>query len=198
MILNRKSIRLKSIDQNDIERIRKWRNKKRVRNNMIFDQKISQNEQEKWFLSLTNNSIYMMIYHLDKSIGLINCKEIDWVKKKGEVGIFIGKKSYIKSPIVIDSILLLLDFLLCNLKMKKLFAKVKNENTVAMELNLGLGYTILEQKQQYVLFELDSKNYFLKRAKLKSDSTISEMQVSFDETEHDQFIKMQLKPPLLN
>ena len=90
--------------------IREWRNADHVRINMEFQEEISSAMQKKWFEKIQDHSHqYFVIRKEEKAIGLIHVKEIDWGKKVGESGIFIGDQAFLNTSTPLFAIMSLMD-----------------------------------------------------------------------------------------
>jgi len=144
MQLKQYGITLRRVEARDIEIIRKFRNSALIKNNMIFRKHISKKEQLNWFESIKNNknSIYYIIIHKKKKVGLINVKDID-SENGSESGLFMFYDEYLKTTIpVLASIIMLKIGFLSNTWNENSYIKVLKSNKLAINFNKSLGYTI--------------------------------------------------------
>ena len=90
MKIKKYGLELKEVEREDLELIRQYRNTDIIKNKMIHRQQITREQQLEWFKEIrTVNHYYFLIYKNDSAIGLINGKNIDFVNKTSEGGIFI-------------------------------------------------------------------------------------------------------------
>ena len=92
MKLQKYGITLERLTESDIELVRKYRNSAEIKNFMQFRKRITRSMQKKWFESIDNYlNYYFIIIYDGKKIGLINIKNIDWVKNTdvSESGLFL-------------------------------------------------------------------------------------------------------------
>lgn len=162
-------IELTTLKEDNLNLIREWRNMDHIRFYMEYDKEISMQEQVNWFNNLlVTNNLYFVINVKSKSIGLIHLKDINWNTKEAEAGIFIGDKEYLNTNTSILATITINDFAFNVLQLRKLKAKIKNDNQKAISFNLALGYLRnLENKNNsnfsyYVLLQSDYNNNLLK------------------------------------
>jgi len=163
-----KSIVLKTVAYEDIEKIRIWRNSKEISQHFIFREHITKQAQIKWFnkVSSSKNDFYFSVFLKNELIGLTEIKNINWSTKTGEGGIFIIP-AYQNSFNSFETSLLGFDFSFGKLKLKKNLAKVLKKNTRALKYNKLFGYKEYrnyEQKigdkiEKIVLMELAESDY---------------------------------------
>lgn len=151
MEISFKEIVLKRLTFKDIELLRKWRNSKIVSENMFFQEKISVEMQQKWFESLSaENDFYFIIEYNQEPIGLINIKDIDWIKKQGEAGLFVGVEKFRNTHLAIYASLGILQYFFEERQLEKILAKVKKGNIDIIKYNQSLGFE-----------KVDAENYLL-------------------------------------
>ena len=179
MLLKGQKITLKSIEIDDIELIRNWRNSKYVKKFFIYREHISKEQQKKWFegVSTSGRDFYFLIIIDHKPIGLTEIKKINWNLREGEGGIFIGEKGYRNSHFAFEAVVLRNDFSFYELNLNKIKAQVLESNKRALRFNKCLGYkeigkkevTVNNQVHSAVLIELTKNDY---------DSSISKSRLS--------------------
>lgn len=165
MILRKYQIELRSLRENDLDEVLDWRNDAFVRNQMIFQNTISQEEHREWFATLNQHSLYLIIVYRGKKIGVINLKEIDWNTRSAEAGIFIGKANYRNTFIPMLAILCLMDVCFAQFEFKKMYAKVRKDNTSALTFNKDLGYSELEKFDDFIKLQVTAEHYWKERQK---------------------------------
>ncbi len=149
MILQKYGVQLDSLQYKDIQMVRSWRNAEFVQKNMLFDKKLTPKMQEDWFARLNESDIYLMIIHQSIQIGIIHVKNIDWKKRKGEAGIFIGNLNYHKSYIPMLAIACLMDSFFYDFSFTELTAKVKKGNKTALDFNYFFGYELVAKGNNF-------------------------------------------------
>ena len=139
MIISRYNLDLRSVTTNDLETVRTWRNKSRVRQHMQFQEEISEEQQLSWFNALdTERNVYWIFSKGGKDIGVVHIKNItDGV---GEPGIFTGVDEYLLSPLPALAILVMMDIAFASLGREALTAKIQVNNHHNLWTNLRFGY----------------------------------------------------------
>jgi len=146
MIITSGNISLRSIRKNDLELVRKWRNDKNVNRFMDYRKLIDPDSQLIWFNNLDpGKDFYFLICDKEKPVGVLNLKNINWVERTAEAGIFIGDASSQNTTIPVKATVLLMKTAFAWLRLKQLYAKVSIENTVAIKMNEALGYSYIKE-----------------------------------------------------
>lgn len=149
--LNYNGIKLTSITHEDIEQVRLWRNAPEIAGNMEYTSYITEQQQLAWFeqLKLKTNCHFFIINVFDKPIGLAHLSEINLVLKSAQVGLFIGELNYVGTGVALAASTCLLHFAFDKLALDVLFAKVKNQNNVAINYNAFLGFELDKKINDY-------------------------------------------------
>ena len=158
-------IELISMTESDLDTVRVWRNRPDVSEFMFFQNEITPEKQLDWFKSLGHSDVYLMIVHKGEKIGVINVKNINWKKRSGEAGIFIGDPNYRNSPISMQAIFALMDAFFFDFKFKSLQATVKASNENAIDFNERLGYEIESEVEDRVNMQVFLPLYSESRTK---------------------------------
>lgn len=151
---------LERLKEGDIELVRQWRNSDPVRLNMKYQKFITQDEQRQWFNSINNLQFnYLMIYYKGEKIGLLDDKNIDWVARSSESGIFFGRTEYYDTfvPYLVSVAGIEATFYM--LGWKKQSAHILRSNINAIKFNLQLGYQLCEGQEG-----IDHQRYEMTRA----------------------------------
>ena len=167
MKISNYGVELISITESDLELVRTWRNQADVADFMFFQEGISPEMQQKWFDSLDEASIYLMIQQDGVKIGVINVKEINWRTRVGEAGIYIGDSNYRNSAVPMQAVFAMMDAFFFEFNFEKLKATVRQDNDDGIDFNVQLGYRVdskdNERVQLYIfkyLYE-DARTKFL-------------------------------------
>jgi RimJ/RimL family protein N-acetyltransferase len=167
MILRHGHIELRLIDESTIELLRKWRNSSEINEFMEYQAKISQEQQLKWFQNLSKeNNFYFIIYVDNKPLGMIHLSDI--IEKDAQSGIFIAEHQFQGTGVAFTASILLLDFAFETLKLRSVFAKVKDDNFVAQDYNKLLGFERIKVlNESFSNWQLKKENYTIQRKVLK-------------------------------
>jgi UDP-4-amino-4,6-dideoxy-N-acetyl-beta-L-altrosamine N-acetyltransferase len=168
IVLQKYGITLRRIEQSDIELVRQWRNNSEINRFMAYREYISPDMQQRWFESINNPlNYYMMIIVDDKSIGVINTKNVNLEEGFGEGGIFIWEQEYWKTFIPTLASLMMLEFTFEKITgFDFSVIRVLTDNEVAMRYNKALGYVLIpEQTTQNPIYVLTRQKYKHKTSK---------------------------------
>jgi len=136
-------IDLERLEAKHLEMVRQWRNHDSVRLRMRYRQEITPEMQTTWFRKLSSqNDWYFVATSKELPFGLFHVKEIDWQKKGGEAGGFVGYPALIGELETGLAILALMDFAFFNLQLAFLEAKYYSGYEEIVRLNQQLGYEI--------------------------------------------------------
>lgn len=189
MRLKKYGITLNRLKEEDIERVRQWRNSPRIRQYMEFREEISPEQQKEWFSSVNNfNNFYFIIEYQQKKIGLINTSKVNWEALSSEGGIFLWDEGYYETFVPVWASLCVLETTLFVFNARKSFIKTLRDNERAKKLNIHLGYELMEGQeqvlnQQYLLTPDSFKNQapkLIKAATLLADTGTMEYSLFFD------------------
>ena len=154
MVIKQYGISLQSITENDLETIRQWRNDESVLKHMLYQKKITKQEQIIWFNNLDKKRNFYFIYN---NQGVIHLKNIDWTRKEAEAGIFTPRQEH--SFTNIAAIVTLMDFAFDALCMNQLHAKVNKSSITNLTMNIQLGYQIISIENNQVMMICNQSNY---------------------------------------
>jgi RimJ/RimL family protein N-acetyltransferase len=162
---------LERLKEEDIELVRQWRNSDPVRLNMKYQDLITPEQQLKWFHSINNLQVnYLMIHYEGVKIGLLNDKNIDWVLKSSESGLFFGRtefyNTFVPYLVSVAGIETTFNFLGWN----KQVAHIMKSNTNAIQFNLQLGYQLCEGQEHtdHQRYELTWEQFLQKAGKIRN------------------------------
>ncbi|MCL2218652.1 MAG: GNAT family N-acetyltransferase [Chitinispirillia bacterium] len=133
-------VTLRRLTIDKIELVRNWRNDPKISRHMFFKEYITPEMQLKWFNKINNDSnYYFIIEYNNEEIGLINTKDIDMVKKCGEVGHFIYEEKYWGTEIPFRASLCHDEFVFDELKLEYTYGQVAADNVRSIKYNKALG-----------------------------------------------------------
>lgn len=148
--------------------VRKWRNSKDVYQFMDFKDHINEKQQIEWFKKINNQrAYYFMIYQSEVPIGLIHLNRFNEARTTAYAGLFIGDIHFAGTGVTFPASINLLDFGFGQLSLKTIFAKVQENNLVAIEYNKALGfeYDGIETKG-FIRLKLNEESFEEKKQKL--------------------------------
>ena len=140
---------------------------------MEYREHITENMQKEWFERVSNiNNFFFIVEYNETPLGLINTSNIDWDNGIADTGLFVWEEIYINSHIPVLASLSMLDVFFNIFGLKKVTAKVKNDNFKAIEYNVSLGYKFVEKfkNSDFSLFVLNAENYFKHAALLRKSA----------------------------
>jgi len=149
---------LERLTRNDLELVRYWRNSEEVNSFMIYQNEISEQQQQDWFDSINNdqNYYFIILNKREEKVGLVNIKDVDFINATGEAGVFMfGQKNW-GTGIALKAGALAGRFAFENLKLASLTCKVTKENKRAVTFNQYFGY-------QFSISDTGILHGFLKR-----------------------------------
>ncbi len=150
MKISNYGLELISMTESDLEMVRNWRNQPDVAEQMFFQEEVSEEMQQKWFNSLDDTSVYLIIQKDGEKIGVINLKQINWRTRVGEAGIFIGDSAYRNSAAPIQAVFAMMDAFFFEFNFTKLRATVRQDNADGIDFNLQLGYRVESKDNERV------------------------------------------------
>ena len=153
--------------------MRSWRNQDEIRQQMLSDEMISEEQQQAWFKKtrLDPKQLHWVIKFRDQLIGATNVKSLETGKTAEQAslldpGLYIGERRYQGNIVAFAPTLAMYDFCFEQLGTKRFRAVVKRSNQNALSYNQKLGYKIVEDNALSVL-ELDVENYRQATAPIK-------------------------------
>jgi RimJ/RimL family protein N-acetyltransferase len=161
-------IELTQLIYSDIELVRNWRNQDFIRNNMEYQEIITSEQQISWFEKISqSDDYYFMIKTQNQAIGLAHINGVNPQDNSAHVGIFIGESLFVGTGISFKVSLLIFQFSFEELKLKVLFAKIKNDHQAAIAYNQFLGFELAEEGPVFSMWKLTKKGYDNAQIKLK-------------------------------
>lgn len=159
-------IELKSLSEETLELVRKWRNDEQTSRFMQFREPITPEGQLAWFKSI-EKAHYFVMYVGTVPVGLIDVKKIDEKKKTAEAGLLIGNADFVGTGIALGASVLLLDFAFGELQLHTITATISRLNSEAEQYNQLLGFVRKQSMtESFDTWELQQQDYMRQRKKL--------------------------------
>ncbi|MDB5283856.1 MAG: hypothetical protein JWO06_2931 [Bacteroidota bacterium] len=199
MKITRYGITLERLKEDQLEKVRGWRNDQKISRFMFYKGEIGPQMQSEWFSSIDNEqNFFFVIWYKNEAVGLINISSIDWENKTAYTGLFIYEEKFWGSDVPVMASLAMLDIFFLLFNVQSVYAKVKGSNKVAHNYNsslgfsrtkkieFGLGYEYMLQKEIYLLETKSLRNAAIR---LRGNKTLIELDNS---NKTDQWIEKRL------
>lgn len=142
---------MRTIELDDIQLIRYWRNLDHVRSSMVKTHYIERDGQKKWFEGLNHNLVRYYIFSLGPTdIGCVNLTEMNTTEKTFEGGIFCGNSRFLNHWINIWACIKIYNYAFFDLNLETSFATILKNNKSALSLNKNLGYKFVEDSDKNI------------------------------------------------
>ncbi len=146
MDMIRGDIGLRPIKMNDTDRILRWRNSERVRDNFIYQEDLTREIHNLWIETqvYTGNVYQFIIEHLPSQtpIGTTYIRDIDRFHGKAEFGIYIGEEEYLGKGYASIATDLTTKFAFEELGLNKVFLRVLSDNERAVSSYKRSGFVL--------------------------------------------------------
>jgi RimJ/RimL family protein N-acetyltransferase len=128
-----KMVRIRALEQTDIDEIMKWVNDPEVIDNLLMRYPVSRYLEEKWLEKAYDtgdmrNKTFALETKDGVYLGGIGLHKINWENRNAEVGIVIGKKEYWGKGYGTDAMLALLDFAFNHMNLHRVYLQVYDFN----------------------------------------------------------------------
>lgn len=135
-------IKLNTLTENDIELVRAWRNSKSVAKYMFTENKITSEQQKKWFDSIQDRKDckYWIIEYDGRKIGLANLIDINQALQSCSWGFYLGDSSIRGAGIGSKVEYNVLTFVFDELNLNKLRCEVFVENEKVIKMHEKFGF----------------------------------------------------------
>ena len=154
-------VTLERLERRHLELVRRWRNSEWVRPFMRFQEIVAPDDQVRWFGRLDASRDWYFCAHVgDSPFGLFHVKAIDWSRKTGEAGGFVGDPRFIGRPEPAQATLALMDFAFLLLELGSLEAQYRTALHKIVRFNEQLGYVIVRDEAAFVRARVTSERYF--------------------------------------
>jgi RimJ/RimL family protein N-acetyltransferase len=157
-------ITLSSLQHDQIEMVRHWRNSDHIKRYARQQEPISAEQQETWFSGLqTKEDEYFVISAHETPVGLI------WFNAKNtlvETGFYLYDETEQNSLTPYKIVTLFHEYLFDTKQFESIYCHILHDNTRALRFNLSLGYTLFAEHEQTNEYILTHENYAQANAKI--------------------------------
>lgn len=189
MRISKYGITLARLTHERIEMVRQWRNSPHISRFMEYREAITPAMQEQWFARLNPVSdFYFIIEYQEEPVGLIHTSGINWQEKSGHSGLFIYKQQLLGTQIPVLASLSMVDFFFHCCTLETLYAKVMEDNPVAIKYNTNLGFKPSEPLtgKRFRYYSLSKPDYVASTAHLHQ----------LTKSLHDKLFRVEMEHPL--
>ncbi|ROR31540.1 UDP-4-amino-4,6-dideoxy-N-acetyl-beta-L-altrosamine N-acetyltransferase [Mobilisporobacter senegalensis] len=147
------NVKLRRINEDDLERIIKWRMDTDITKWMNTDPTLTIKTQKEWLKNIQNSQTveYWMIVVNNQPAGIINITDIDKIKKESSWGYYIGEKSLRSLQLAMYLEWNLYDYVFDVLKLKRLYNEVLSLNEGVIKLHQLCGSKVEKVIKNHVI-----------------------------------------------
>ena len=140
-------VNILNFDNDIIEQVRNWRNKKNVSRYMYTNHEISKEEHKNWIEKIRSgkDTKAWIIVYKERPIGLAQLSNIDYKNKITEWGFYIADESVRGKGIGSAALYKLIEYVFNEMEFYKLKTKVLENNTTALNLYEKFGFETVEK-----------------------------------------------------
>ena len=167
-VLEANGVRLRVIEERDLEMVRSWRNDPNISQFMLSQNIISESQQKQWFalVSSSHSQLHFIIEYKGAPIGVANLKALNSDSLIGathiEPGLYISDDRYRGSFLAFCPAITLNDYCFDVLGCQYLVARVLPNNEAALRYNSSLGYEKINDDGGLITMQLDPQQYAVK------------------------------------
>ncbi|MEM6724931.1 MAG: UDP-4-amino-4,6-dideoxy-N-acetyl-beta-L-altrosamine N-acetyltransferase [Bacteroidota bacterium] len=163
-------ITLRPLQEDQLERIRNWRNAPHVAPFMTFKEYITPEMHRKWYEGINNDhNQYFLIYFGEAPLGVVHLKDIDPIAQTAEWGIYLGELQHRKARIGTKAALLLHHYGFETLQLRQIKATILDDNEASLRFHLKLGYQITpgHEDLKVQIFWLMPEDFISRKAEIE-------------------------------
>ena len=140
------SIRLRAFEREDLDQVIQWVNDESVTRNLsdAFIYPVSRSDELKWLESVALANHREKVFAIEKEtgslIGSVGLHNLNWVERKGELGILIGEKSCWGRGYGREAILAILHIAFNKMNLHRVYLRVFENNQRAIQLYEKCGF----------------------------------------------------------
>lgn len=147
-------IKLRRVQESDLENIMHWRMKPSVTKYMNTDPVLTLEQQTEWYAKIkdSDDMKYWVIWVDEVPIGLIGVIDIDWTNRRCSWVWYIGEDAYRGKGIAKKIQLNLYDYVFYTLKLNRLFSHILSYNEHEINnVHIACGYEVEGVMRQHIL-----------------------------------------------
>jgi RimJ/RimL family protein N-acetyltransferase len=164
MQIEKYEVVLERLTERDIEMVRTWRNSTDIAQFMVYRDHITPEMQRQWFTTRDPaREFHFIVRYNGEACGLADVKAIDWEAKSFVAGLFL-LQPYWDTDLGMRSAYAITDFAFFDLDLEVGFCQVLRTNTRALRLNQSLGYRIINEGEDSIVYHLRLEKQEYERA----------------------------------
>jgi hypothetical protein len=173
MRFTRFGVTLERLERRHVQLVRRWRNSAWVRPFMRHQAFIHADEQWRWFERLDPRRDWYFVTHIRESpFALFYVKGVDWTRRCGEAGGFVGSRGAIGGPEPAQATLALMDFAFLVLRLQSLEAAYRVALPRVVRFNHQLGYRVVREGHDgFLRARVTAARYFSSAAAFRRAAT---------------------------
>lgn len=153
------NIKYTLVTEDDLEKLRQWRNSEYVRSKMLYQKTITPEAQHAWYNNLDKTkNFYFIISSGGVELGMSNIKNINYENKTTEPGIFFIDEKFSNGEFSINCALIMIEISLYFFGAKELHSMAMKDNKPGFDFNTTLGFLPTQDHADYVDFTLTREN----------------------------------------
>lgn len=128
-MIDGKYVNLRALEENDLDTLRNWRNKKHVRKTTREYKLLNMINQKKWFEFVSNQNpprdiIFGIVNKKLKLIGFTALTYIDWKNRNSEISIYFSRENWQATKESRDALNLILEYGFKELNLHRLWVEI--------------------------------------------------------------------------
>lgn len=147
----------RSIAEADTDLVLRWRNSDYVRKHFIYRNLITREDHFRWLHNQVEmgNVIQFLMYEKksNQPIGSVYLRDVDYIKRTAEYGIFIGEGEYRGCGYGTEAAKDMIAYAFDQLRLESLILRVLADNKQAIRSYENAGFILDEQNEQYILID---------------------------------------------
>ena len=144
-------LNIRPITEEDTSLIVKWRNNKRVFDNFVFSERLTEDMHKKWLEEKVKTGLVEQFIIIEKEsnkpIGSVYFRDINKEKKEAEYGIFIGEDDSIGKGYGNETAQLALKYAFEEMGLKRVYLRVFEDNYSAIKSYENAGFTQIDRQE---------------------------------------------------
>ena len=159
VVFKRYQIEFRTIEQEDIEQLRQWRNRDDIRLMMVDQSEVSHEQQQAWFegLGMQTTRYHFALWFRDQLIGYANASVAE--SDVSNTGLYIGHEKYRGSMLSLCVGVGLSEWCFEQLPITQINAQVVPHNQAALRFNESIGYRIVNQDKDWVFLSKTQQDF---------------------------------------
>ncbi len=154
-VIEGKKLSYREITEEDTDLVLHWRNSDFVRVNFIYQPLITREEHLIWLNTKVNTGRVIQFIILEKAaaraVGSVYLRDIDYVAKKAEYGIFIGEESACGKGYGTEAAETIISFAFKELGLRNLTLRVLEKNVRAIKSYEKAGFSVKNNRMEEII-----------------------------------------------